>query len=142
MPDLTTDREVAVWYLSRWIGRPYLWGGDDPLAGFDCSGLIVTILRAVGLLHIAEDLTADGLLSRFLNRPARALPGALAFWRAPSGKARHVEMLLTSRFTIGASGGGSTVLTIQDAIRENAFVQLRPLATRPGYILRDPFEEE
>jgi cell wall-associated NlpC family hydrolase len=142
MPDLTTDREVAVWYLSRWIGRPYLWGGDDPLAGFDCSGLIVTVLRAVGLLHGAEDLTADGLLNRFSSRPARALPGALAFWLAPSGKARHVEMLLTPRFTIGASGGGSAVLTIQDAIRQNAFVKLCSLSSRPGYILRDPFEED
>jgi len=29
----------------------YLWGGDDPLAGFDCSGFVIEILKSVGILE-------------------------------------------------------------------------------------------
>jgi hypothetical protein len=51
-------------------------------------------------------------------------------------------MLISARHTIGASGGGSATTTLEEAIRSNAFVKVRPLAQRLGYILRDPFEEE
>ena len=42
-------RTSAVDYIKRFIGRPYSWGGDDPMSGFDCSGLIHETLQAVGL---------------------------------------------------------------------------------------------
>src|SRR4030042_7099890 len=103
-----SHRDVAVDYALHWVGTPYHWAGDD-FSGFDCSGFIIEILRAVGIIHESEDLSADGLLARFLSRPQRALPGALAFWLSPSGKARPVDMLLTPRLTTGASGGGSRV---------------------------------
>ena len=32
--------EVAIHRLEQQLGKPYLWGGTNPDAGFDCSGLI------------------------------------------------------------------------------------------------------
>jgi len=29
-------RKLAIEYAKAFIGRPYIWGGDDPIKGFDC----------------------------------------------------------------------------------------------------------
>ncbi len=58
-------RAAAVSYAQRFIGLPYLWGGDDPIAGFDCSGLIVDVLQAVGLLAHKSDYSAAALYEQF-----------------------------------------------------------------------------
>jgi hypothetical protein len=54
-------RAKAAEYVWTFLGLPYRWGGDDPIQGFDCSGLIVEVLQAVGLLPHGSDLTANGL---------------------------------------------------------------------------------
>ena len=35
-----SDRDAFVQYLDHFIGTVYQWGGDDPMDGFDCSGLV------------------------------------------------------------------------------------------------------
>ncbi len=44
------------------VGVPYLYGGESPSTGFDCSGLIVWAFRQVGieLPHSSYDLHAIG----------------------------------------------------------------------------------
>jgi len=34
---------------ARHLGVPYLWGGTDPVRGFDCSGLVQDAYRAIGV---------------------------------------------------------------------------------------------
>lgn len=134
-------RERAVIYLEKWIGHFYLWGGDDP-SGFDCSGLIVEVLQAVGLVQHRLDLTADALYRRYRSRSRqRGSKGYLVFWlNDMQDKAIHVEMMIDNYHTIGASGGGSKTKTIADAVRDNAFVKMRPLGYRGlNYKLCDPF---
>ena len=53
-------REKMAWYISKWIGKPYIWGGDD-FSGFDCSGLIHEALQAAGLENRGYDCTANEL---------------------------------------------------------------------------------
>jgi hypothetical protein len=47
--------------------------------------------------------------------------------------------------SIGASGGGAKTLTERDAIRDNAFVKVRPIngpGARTGFLgYKDPFAE-
>lgn len=130
-------RELAIELAMRWLGKPYLWGGDDPLAGFDCSGLVVEVLKSVGLLPRDGDWTAESLRQRF---PGTSIPdrGCLVFWGTDT--AIHVELLLDPELAIGASGGGSKTLTLEDAIRQNAYIKVRPWASRPGMLgFADPF---
>ena len=110
------------------IDKPYIWGGDDGIAGWDCSGLVIELLQSVGLLPHNFDTTALGLykyfIGKFTNIPSA---GCLAFWGKSVDKIIHTELCFNHYLTIGASGGGSKTLTKEDAIKHNAYVKMRPL---------------
>ena len=134
-------RAVAVDYAKHFIGIPYRWGGDDPMAGFDCSGFVVEVLHAVGKLQ-ARDYSAHDLYTLFKpDIVALGYAGCLAFWLDGRGHAVHVMLLIDNVHVIGASGGGSGTDDLADAIRENAFIKMRPLGYRKGTpVLVDPFK--
>lgn len=136
-------RSKAVEYAERFIGIPYRWGGDDPIAGFDCSGLIVEVLQGVGRLAHGQDYTAHDLWTIFKPfQVEKGYGGCLVFWFDEKGRAKHVEMMIDNEFVIGASGGGSTTQTAADAIKQNAFVKMRPLRYRgSNFKIVDPFRE-
>ncbi len=135
--DTTTAKkwflDEALSYRHTW----YTWGGDDP-SGIDCSGLVIACLKAIGYLPKGIDLKADDLWHRYrhaeVNKPTA---GSLVFWFTPSGRAYHVAICLDYWICLTADGGGSQVKTIDDAIRENAFIKLRPVNHRrdePKYV--------
>jgi len=148
VPDRRSPRQLALEEAERQLGTYYSWSGDDP-GGFDCSGLQNHVLKSPGTIPRRVRLTAQGFYDRWPARrftpdaPQLLRPGVLVFWKRPDGTVRHVEMvfeILTDGtvVTIGASGGGPNTKTLADAIRDNAFVQLRPLA--PGWAAGvDPF---
>ena len=129
-----SEREIAVAYAWSFIGTPYKWGGNDPMAGFDCSGFCIEVLQAVGVLSRHGDWTAANLFEKFkekkVNYPTQ---GCLVFWNNQSGnKIVHVELCINDRLALGASGGGSRTVTVQDAIEQDAYIKLRPFASRPN----------
>lgn len=124
-------------YAWTFIGLPYIWGGDDPVRGFDCSGLCVEVLKGVGILPRDGDWGAAALYDKFPH-VAAPVPGCLVFYG--DGKVEHVEWCYNTSIAIGASGGGSKTQTEQDAIAQNAYVKMRPIARARkivGYC--DPF---
>lgn len=138
----TTPRELALWVWAREFGKPYRWGGDDPIEGFDCSGLVIEGLKSGGFLPRDGDWSAAQLAQKF---PVTTMlqPGCLLFWNRGTPPAiGHVEivwLVYGSRiFTLGASGGGSATTDVATAIAQNANVKIR-LAV-PGWALAvDPF---
>jgi cell wall-associated NlpC family hydrolase len=140
-PAISSLRSLAVEYAWSFLGRPYRWGGDDPMEGFDCSGLVNEVLQGVGLLPHRTDFTADALWRRFGAWTLQApVAGALVLWMNPAGKATHVEMAISAKHTIGASGGGSATTSLDEAMRQNAFIKIRPFAYRGlNYKIVDPF---
>jgi cell wall-associated NlpC family hydrolase len=136
-------RSTFVWYLEQFLGTWYKWGGDDP-SGFDCSGLICEGLQAVGKIPRFADYTARDLARLFPVIPQDQLkPGCLVFYTNSLQEISHVEMVWKNTvLSLGASGGTSETHTVQEAITKNAFVKIRPLASRPGNAtFRDPFKE-
>ena len=138
-------RTKAVEYLQRWIGTPYSWGGDD-FSSFDCSGLIVEVLSAVGIIQRGKDYTAEGLRKKFKdNYIPKPYAGCLVFFVNWEGQAKHVAMCLDEYFIIHASGGRQNTITIQNAIKHNAYIkqdflpdeEKKRKAYKPVYI--DPF---
>jgi len=146
MMDPLLKRKMALDIAWRLYGTPYRWGGDDPMKGYDCSGLIIEVLQSVGILPRAGDWTAGTLWDHFhALRVEVPCDGCLVFWGTRDGGTRpiHVELCLNDELAIGASGGGSQVKTEQDAVDANAFVKVRPFRSRAyliGFV--DPFRIE
>jgi len=136
-------QEIALKIAWHYLGIPYRWGGDDPIKGFDCSGVFNEILQSVGLIRRYEDLTAQGIWDRFKDKKIDVpQEGALVFYGADDKHITHIEMCINNKLSIGASGGGSKTLTLEDAILQNAFIKIRPIQSRKdivGFI--DPFKE-
>jgi len=141
-----TDRDFFLEYAWRFIKTPYLWGGDDPMAGFDCSGFVIECLKAIGKLPYGGDWTAENLWELFQYKSvAHPEPGALVFWRSPtSGRMTHIEIVVHPGISLGAGGGGAKTLTLADAIEQNAYIRCRPYNHRDNrsVFFADPFKED
>ena len=124
------DYDIAEQVAFGFLGKPYYWGGDDPMQGFDCSGFVIEILKSVGKLPRSGDWTADGLWDLFPAKRAIPTRGCLVFWKNSSGRMIHVEYCLSDELSIGASGGGSRTTTEQAAINSNAYIKVRPFRSR------------
>ena len=140
--EVTLATNIAMHYL----GKPYKWGGDDP-SGFDCSGLMIEVLKSTGRLPRKGDWTAALLYKMLLpNQVDTPHEGCLVFWKTnglQGSKIIHVEYCITKTLSVGASGGGSSVKTDKDAWDRNAYIKVRPIHSRAfiaGYI--NPFQGE
>ena len=133
-------KKIASSLALHFVGLPYVWGGDDAIQGFDCSGFVIELLKSVGKLPRDGDWTAETLYLRFrINQVKYAKEGCLVFWTNKKRKVNHVEYVYKRGLTIGASGGGSKTLTMENAIKQNAYVKIRPL--RKGYYaIVNPFK--
>lgn len=131
------NRELSLHLAYRLLYQPYVWAGDDSIAGFDCSGFMVELLKSSGILPYNGDWNAAGLYTLFKDQTRQSLKeiqeGDLVFYGNPIN---HVEMcyrILTNDdgeqvvLTIGAMGGGSKTLTLADAVVQNAYIKIRPI---------------
>lgn len=136
-------KRIAEKVAFSFLGKPYLWGGDDPINGFDCSGLCIEVLKSTGILPRKGDWTAQGLWNRFQEHEVcQPSLGCLVFWTNAKGdKIIHVEMALDHHLCIGASGGGSRTTSKAKAASQNAYIKVRPYRSRKhvrGFL--DPFQ--
>jgi cell wall-associated NlpC family hydrolase len=126
---------LLVEYALTFVGKPYRWGGDDAIEGFDCSGLAQELLASVGM-DPPGDQTAQGLYNYFEGRGERNvyLAGALAFYGDSVTKITHVAVLMDQYRVIEAGGGGSKTTSEAAAAAQNAYVRLRPVNHRDDLI--------
>lgn len=127
----------AIKYAWTMVGIPYRWGGDDPMAGYDCSGEVVEILQAAGIFQDGEDHTAESMREYFPVKQI-IIPGCLLF-KMKNGVAYHVGIAVSWNTVIQAGGGGRGVVSLEDAIAADAFIKPRPVWTGPNIEIRDPF---
>jgi cell wall-associated NlpC family hydrolase len=120
-------------YALSFIGVPYKWGGENPISGFDCSGLVQELLKSVGMDPLG-DQTAQGLYNAFSHCPKELGQGALCFYGESLSKITHVAFMIDSSRVIEAGGGGSKTNTKEDAALAGAFVRLRPFKHRKDFV--------
>ena len=117
--------------LLSYLNLPYIWGGQN-FKGVDCSGLAQLALASLGLAP-KEDATAQGLYDHFSkNCFVKMYPelGTLLFHGHTVSSITHIRIALNENLCIEAGGGGSHVNTIEDALKINACVRVRPIAQR------------
>ena len=94
----------AVRIALKQLGTPYVWAGDTPSGGFDCSGLVMWVYGKLGvaLPHFAASQAQ-------LGKPVeirRLQPGDLVFFEHPIG---HVAMYVADGLLIEAPHTGDVV---------------------------------
>ena len=109
---------VAVdWALAQ-VGTPYVWGGETPGVGFDCSGLVQAAYKAAGITlpRVAQD-QYDATAKLGPGDPLQ--PGDLIFFGGGPTDVTHVGIYI---------GNGQMV----DAPHTGADVRVEATPTTPG----------
>jgi len=122
-------------YAKAFIGVPYVWGGDNPFTGFDCSGYIQYVLQSVGE-DPKGDQTAQSLYYHFKEEGKEALvsPGALVFYGKSENHITHIAMAIDTFRVIEAGGGGRNNKSIEDCKKNGACVRIRPYNHRKDVV--------
>jgi len=107
VPPLAVDDVGAeiVRIAKQFRGTPYVWGGNDPGIGLDCSGFTQLVFRIAGISiprHSGDQRLAGVLIHRDL-----AMPGDLFWWPG------HVGIYLGDGQMIDSSRPG-TVISVRD----------------------------
>ncbi len=123
-------------YAHAFIGLRYSFGGDDPLSGFDCSGLVCELLRAAGILPYKFRTNAQGLFTLLKPSAMACTPqlGAIAFFGKTPNTITHVAFCLDDTTMVEAGGGDSNTQSEEVASAQNAFVRMRPTRFRKDFL--------
>lgn len=90
---LTTLEPDYVRTAERFLGVPYLWGGNSQY-GIDCSGLVSAAMKHAGLKCSADSGEQELGLGVLLPEDAPLIRGDLVFWSGHVGLMTDPETLL------------------------------------------------
>jgi len=102
-------QKVVVTYAKQQLGVPYLWGGDSPATGFDCSGLAQAAYAAAGI-YLGHYTGWQWNYGRRLGKHEQLLPGDLLFFEPDKNDVpQHVGIYIGSSNMIDAPHTGAKV---------------------------------
>jgi cell wall-associated NlpC family hydrolase len=124
---------MAVEWAIAQIGTPYIWGGETPGVGFDCSGLVQAAYKVAGIAlpRVAQDQFDAGPQLPPGVPPA---PGDLVFFGGGTADVEHVGLVVAPDVMVDAPFTGADVRedqfpsTVGTPFGSQIFVG----ATRPG----------
>lgn len=93
------------------VGTPYVWGGDSPQQGFDCSGLVQYVYGAAGI-DLPRTSEEQARVGSAVPGLAQAQPGDLVFFAGSDGTPTspgHVGIYLGAGQMIDAPYSGTDV---------------------------------
>ncbi|MBJ7265231.1 MAG: C40 family peptidase [Burkholderiaceae bacterium] len=103
-------RERVVQAGMEAIGTPYVFGGDDPEDGFDCSGLVSFVFKEIAGLNLPRRAIEQRAEGKNVSR-AKLQPGDLVFFATTRNRARvsHVGIYIGDGKFVHAPRRGSNV---------------------------------
>ena len=99
---------IAVdWALAQ-VGTPYIWGGETPGVGFDCSGLVQAAYKVAGITlpRVAQD-QYNATMKLGPDDPLE--PGDLVFFGASTTDITHVGIYVGNGQMVDAPHTGADV---------------------------------
>jgi len=91
------------------LGTPYVWGGEDPEGGFDCSGLTQFVYREIAGLELPRTARAQRHEGTAVSKK-QLKPGDLVFFATRRrGGVSHVGIYIGQNQFVHAPTRGSTV---------------------------------
>ena len=117
---------------------PYIYGGNNPLTGWDCSGFVIEILRSFGL--VKGDHTCQGLYKYLSQKNWRSqlAEGSILFFGESRNQIVHIAIALNKSIMIECGGGVSSTRTLTLAKRRGACVRIRPIRNTVAVLKPEP----
>lgn len=129
-------------YARAFIGTPYIYGGDNPIIGFDCSGLVSEVHRAFGLIGYRDRFTSqyfyEKYAAKFIPRTQGHIQRNDILFFGREGKVKHVAIAYNSDNMIEAGGGDEYTIDTSAAGKNDAFVRIRPISNRVDFYAAFP----
>lgn len=130
--------EILKAYALSFVGVPYIWGGAHPAFGLDCSGFVQVVLRSAGE-DPPGDQSAQAIFDHFEagmngSRVAGPQTGTLAFFGKSSTQITHIGFCLDQYRMVHASGGDSTCVSVEAAIKKEAFIRVDLISYRKDLV--------
>lgn len=121
--------------LLEYLGTPYIWGGNHPAHGLDCSGLVQIGLKSIGKLPMTRDYSSQMIYemltkSEGLMTVHQPLRDDVLFFGKDLHHITHISVAIDDRRMIEAGGGNSETRTVAAAIKRNAAVRIAPITSR------------
>jgi NlpC/P60 family protein len=107
LPTNGTVGSKAVQIAMQYLGVPYVWGGADPLTGFDCSGLTMYVYAQLGI-HLTH-YTGSQFYEGARVPPWALQPGDLVFFEPSARGPQHEGMYVGGGKFIQAPHTGDVV---------------------------------
>jgi cell wall-associated NlpC family hydrolase len=105
--EVAPGQAAVNWALAQ-VGTPYIWGGETPGVGFDCSGLVQAAYMVAGV-HLPRVAQAQFESGPALAPGTALQPGDLVFFgRGPTGVS-HVGLVVVPGLMVDAPHSGATV---------------------------------
>jgi cell wall-associated NlpC family hydrolase len=103
----TAGAAAVDWALAQ-VGTPYVWGGETPGVGFDCSGLVQAAYKAAGITlpRVAQD-QYDA--TAHLQPGDPLVPGDLVFFGTSTSDVTHVGIYVGGDQMVDAPHSGAKV---------------------------------
>lgn len=95
----------------KYIGVPYVWGGEDPKTGFDCSGYVQWVLKESIDLYIPRTSIQqyNFLKSKTAKGLSQIKAGDILFFRTLGSAVSHVGIALDNKTFIHAPNSDSLI---------------------------------
>jgi cell wall-associated NlpC family hydrolase len=98
----------ALAIAERFKGTPYVWGGNTPQTGFDCSGLVQWSYRQIGI-DLPRVTTEQFQVGQHISTVDQLEPGDIVFFQDSTGYIHHEGLYIGNHMFLHAPHTGDVV---------------------------------